>query len=173
MGTVTGVVEAKTGLGKYGTYGLLVNGKWHNSKFEIKCNKGDEVQFEDGDKNYVNKLKVVSSGGGASVAGSGSGTSAPVRATGARGGFPIGPLDGQRSIIRQNAVTNANNMLATALQHNELIAKKFAKVPNVATVAESLIEAAKMIEAYTTGDADTAEAEAKVKDAKAELEDSM
>ena len=146
MSTVVGMVEAKSKT-KFG-YGILVNGKWHNSKFEIKCEKGDQVEFEDGGKNYCNKLKVVSSGGGA----------APMPVTrgsfgGARGSFPIGPLDGQRSIIRQNAVTNANTFLGN-----------FSEELRVDISTDTLLDIARQIEAYTTGDLDAEEAEAMLKE---------
>jgi len=169
MAIVTGVVEAKTGLGKYGTYGILVAGNWYNSKFEIKCNKGDTVEFDNGDKKYVNKLKVVGSGGVASPAGGDTGTTGTSKPYAPRGGFPIGPLDGQRSIIRQNAVTNANNLIANLLTAGDKDAADALKTGG----SEFLIAVAQCIEDYTTGDMDTKEAESKVKDAKKDLEDSM
>lgn len=144
MSIVTGVVEAKSKT-KFG-YGILVTGKWHNSKYEIRCEKGDTVEFDDGGKNYCNKLKVISSGdvGGATVT--------PIKSGGgSRGSFPIGALDGQRSIIRQNAVTNANTFLG-----NVGYPTKAAREAQL----ELLLDTARAIEAYTTGDLDAAEAEA-------------
>lgn len=139
MSIVTGVVEAKSKT-KYG-YGILVTGKWHNSKFEIKCEKGDTVEFDDGGKNYCNKLKVISAGD--------AGTSAPAARGGPKGSFPIGLFDGQRSIIRQNAVTNANTYVANFLGDQDVS-------------IEDLLDVARQIEAYTTGDLDAEAAEAMV-----------
>src|SRR5512139_1975412 len=106
MATVSGTVKAKSA-NKFG-FGIMVNDKWYNSKFELACNKGDEVVFDDGGKTYVRDLKVTTAGsGGTSSVGS------PVASKGAsgvgyaRGVFPIPTNDGSRAIVRQNSITNA------------------------------------------------------------------
>ena len=153
MGQVTGIIEAKTGKSKYGTYGILVNGSWYNSKFEIKANKGDSVTFDDGGKNYVKGLKASGSGGDTAAA------KTTASSTGGRsfGKFPIPELDGQRAIIRQNAVTNANSFLAT----------ESVSLDSDPITVDRLIEVARQIEAYTAGDLDAMAAESLIEAATA------
>ena len=65
MATVTGKVEAKSN--KFGKFAILVNDTWYSSKFEIKAERGDEVEFDDGGSKWCQKLKVISGGGGSSA----------------------------------------------------------------------------------------------------------
>jgi len=144
MGNVTGVVKAKSKKSAYGTYGINVNDKWYNSKYEIKAEKGDEVTFDDGDKNYCSKLKVVSSGGGVPSASTGSGGGGSSRPNYSRGKFPIDPGDGQRSIIRQNALTNAIKAVELS-----------GEVPSeLNDIIPMIIDTARNFESYTAGDLD-------------------
>lgn len=138
---VRGVVEAKSN--KFDKWSILVDGNWYSSKYEIKANKGDEVEFDDGGKKYCQKLKVVSSG---SVGAATPFTGKPAP-TGGKGVFPIPARDGQRSIVRQNAVTNANTLLGNV---------------GAPYTVDDLIEVAREIEAYTTGDLDDMAAKARM-----------
>ena len=118
----TGMVAVVT-KNKYG-YGLKLEGndQWFNSKFEPGCNKGDSVTFDDKDKRYIDSLKVTSA--------------APVQDP--SGGSSAGGYDKrQTSIVRQNAITNANSYFA-------LVGHKKATV-------EELIAIAQQIEVYTLG----------------------
>lgn len=112
---------------KYG-YGLKIEGNdnWFNTKFDPKCNKGDIVSFDDKDKGYVDGLTVT---GAAPAAEAGSGGSAPA------GGWD----KRQTSIVRQNAVTNANAFITAN--------GSGAKVKTV----DDLLAIAKQIEVYTLG----------------------
>ncbi|MEK0325807.1 MAG: hypothetical protein QQN63_08895 [Nitrosopumilus sp.] len=118
----TGMVAVVT-KNKYG-YGLKLEGndQWFNSKFEPGCNKGDSVTFDDKDKRYIDNLKVSAS---APEVSGGVGSSA--------GGYD----KRQTSIVRQNAITNANAYFA-------LVGHKKATV-------EELIAIAQQIEVYTLG----------------------
>lgn len=145
MAKVTGVVEKLSS--NFGKFGMLVNGKWHNTNPEwlkVKPNEGDTVEFDDGDRNYIKNLRVVSGGTGAAPAAAGS---AP-KAGGYGGGrtFPVAPTAPERTINRQNALTNAVSFLG--------------KDPKKVVSPDEVIEVARMFEAYTTGDLDAAEAEA-------------
>ena len=151
---INGTVEAKSFNPKFGSYGMLVDGKWYNSKYEIKAEKGDEVEFDDGGKNYIKGLKVVSSGGDSATS-SASGPSTPARSVGGgygnRGKFPIGKDDGQRSIIRQNSLARAIEALEatdllTGIDPNDLVS--------------TIISTARLFEAYSAGDIDREAAEA-------------
>lgn len=143
MGNVSGVVKAVSA-NKYG-HGILVNDKWYNSKFPIPAEKGDEVTFDDGGKNYIKGLKKV--GGG--TAPSNTGGAAPARAGGGRfgGAFPIPPNDGTRSIVRQNSVTNAVNLVTA------MVASKILKIEE-AEIASVVFHYAREFEKYSSGDID-------------------
>lgn len=153
MGTVTGIVQAKSS-NKFG-HGIMVGGSWYNSKYPIVCDKGDEIEFDDGGKNYANKVKVISSGGGAStgVGASGSGTAGAVplaKSTGgySRGVFPIPANDGTRSIVRQNSVTNAVNLVSA------MIASKKPGSAEGESVVDWVLSIAREFEKYSSGDLD-------------------
>lgn len=106
MAKVTGVVDW-AGENKFGGHSIRIDGNYYNSKFPIKCEVGDSVEFDSGTTGkYCNKLKVTGSGGGTST------SSAPTPMAGRRGSFPIAKEDGQRSIIRQNALARAVELVA-------------------------------------------------------------
>ena len=143
---ITGVVEGTST--NYGKFSILVDGVWYGTKAEYATFphpvKGDNVTFDNGGdgKKYLQKVTINSSGNTAPQAASGGTTAAPARGGYSRGSFPIEPLDGQRSIIRQNAVTNANTFL-----------ENFG-TDGVSTTVDMLLNIARKIEAYTAGDLD-------------------
>lgn len=146
MSIVTGTVEAYSN--KFDKHSILVNGKWYSSKFEIKAEKGDTVEFDDGGKSYVRKCKVVGK------AGSGSTSPAAASAGFSRTpGFPV-PVDTKdRSIVRQNAVKVAAEIVNFTTvsptfktwEEREEVTQKF---------AELVVATARVIEDYTAGDSD-------------------
>lgn len=146
---MSGVVEAlggkdvNTKFGLKPTFSFKVNGQWISAGFkDPKVQVGDNISFEYEPDKYGNKLHDGSIKKGVAVA-TGSSVSAP-SVSGRHGSFPIGPLDGQRSIIRQNALTNARELFVACA------------VPTAAEDAHALriIEIARIFEAYTTGDMD-------------------
>ena len=145
MAIVNGTVEGVST--KFEKYGVLVNGTWYSTKMEwAKCkpNKGDQVEFDDAGGKFTKNMRVVSEGSGASPSFTGT-TSTPAKSGGfSRGAFPISLEDGQRSIIRQNALTNARELIGLTL----LTADGF----NPEQVASSVIALAREFEAYTAGD---------------------
>lgn len=145
MGNITGIVKAKSA-NKFG-FGIMVNDKWYNSKYEISCNKGDEVEFDDGGKAYVKDLKVVGAGAGASGVAAASAAGKAVGGSGySRGVFPIPPNDGSRSIVRQNSITNATNLVAA------MVTKGLLKEGTDFT--STIIGLAREFEKYSSGDMD-------------------
>jgi hypothetical protein len=66
MSTVNGTVEAIST--KYGKFSIMVNDNWYGTKQEWAPNplpnRGDVVEFDDGGKNFLKKLRIKSSGGG-------------------------------------------------------------------------------------------------------------
>lgn len=156
MSIVRGVIEASNHNAKFGTYGILVDGKWYNSKYEIRAEKGDEVEFDDGGKNYVRKCKVVGS--------SSSGSTAPSVAAGGvtrTPGFPV-PVDTKdRSIVRQNALKIAAELITNMMvpDHFEFDTWE-EREKSTKAFAELIVDAARIFEDYSSGDGDAAEAAA-------------
>jgi hypothetical protein len=147
MSTVAGVVKAKSA-NKFG-FGIMVNDKWYNSKSEITCGKGDEVEFDDGGKAYVRDLKVTKTGGGVSAGTGSSMASKGPSGTGyARGVFPLPANDGSRSIVRQNSITNA-----VAL-YTSVVGDVASKTKDLEDMAYSVINIARVFEKYSSGDID-------------------
>lgn len=147
MAKVSGVVEAIST--KFGKFGVLIDGKWYNTKpewLDVQPNKGDSVEFDDGGKNYLKGLRIVGGGSGSAPAAS----SAPARSSGGRT-FPIAPDAPERTINRQNALTNAVNY------YNHT-----GRVGDVSP--EDVVETARIFEAYTTGDLDAEEAKKAVEE---------
>ena len=143
MSTVTGVVKAKSA-NKFG-FGIMVNDKWYNSKYEINVDKGDEVEFDDGGKSYVRDIKVTKSGGGATATSGSTMASKGSGGTGyARGAFPIPANDGSRAIVRQNSITNA-----VALYNGLTI-----PFESMEESAYAVINIARIFEKYSAGDID-------------------
>ena len=145
MSTVTGVVKAKSA-NKFG-FGIMVNDKWYNSKFEINVEKGDEVEFDDGGKSYVRDIKVTKGGGGSSVTGGSTMASKGSSGTGyARGTFPIPSNDGSRAIVRQNSITNAVTLISGLVTVDD--------ITKMEEVAYAVINIARIFEKYSAGDID-------------------
>lgn len=64
MAIVKGVVEGAHD--KWEKWNILVDGKWYNTKLEwakVKPVVGDEVEFDDGGRNYTKNLRVVAAAG--------------------------------------------------------------------------------------------------------------
>lgn len=130
---VTGTVTKKLP-SKFGGESIIVNGAYYNSKFSIKCNEGDTVEFDDGGKNYCQKLKVLSSTGAGAT----------------KSATPAISANKERSIVRQNALRHAAVLMAQALSGTAL--HDF----DVDAIAEKTIELAIKFEAYSSGDNDSA-----------------
>lgn len=82
MAKVTGMVEAVST--KYDKYSIMVNGNWYGTKMEyadVRPEKGDIVEFDDGGKKYTSRMKITTKAAGGSY-----GSPKP-SAGGARGGY--------------------------------------------------------------------------------------
>lgn len=160
MSEVNGIVESigtkevKTRFGMKPTFSMKVDGEWYKLGFtKPKCDKGDEVSFSYVEGTYGREVdaKAISVGSGAK--GAPTPASAAPRAApsyGGKGVFPIPALDGQRAIVRQNALTNARELLAASCG-----GKMFDVTP--ATV-DAIIATARKFEAYACGDLDAVRA---------------
>lgn len=150
--------EVKTRFGMKPTYSFKGNdGQWYNTGFKEVAAVGDNLSFDYMPNTYGNEVNVntIVKGAPAVATAAVPGVTAPAKAapTGNKGSFPIGPLDGQRSIVRQNALTNARELICVLLNHPDVKAKILDEGKLVAKV----ISVAKQFESYTTGDADLEE----------------
>jgi hypothetical protein len=136
------------------TYTFKANGAWFRTNFKDHgLVVGDVVTFSYEVGKYGNDVdiatlqKIGSAPAGAVPAVPAS--SAPARPAVSRAGtFPIPPLDGQRSIVRQNALTNARELVVARIAD-------FKDAPD-AEVAAHIIEVARAFEAYSCGDEELA-----------------
>lgn len=142
MSTVNGVVEAVSTSGK----SILVEGNWYGSKYPIKFPKGSTVTIEtDPSGKFIKKI----SGEAGAPAPSDSGGAKKTWGKGGdfpRGKFPIDPADGQRSIIRQNALTNARELALTLLEQDKM------EYEDTDSFVTQVIKIAYKFEKYTAGD---------------------
>jgi hypothetical protein len=166
MSTITGVIQQMHESGKRFK---MDDGNWY-SAFAISqvpkgLGVGDTVGFvytlvEKDDKTYRNiKGNVSKKEGAAPRASEAAPVSRSAPSTGgySRGAFPVPALDGSRSIIRQNALTQANACVGHYLHHGlQLVSDEH----SVEDLARKVIEVARIFEAYSAGDLDAKEAEA-------------
>jgi hypothetical protein len=164
----SGVIEAvatkqvTTRFGEKDTYSFKMEGEWYNAGFQKVPAKGSNVSFQYDEgrwgKELVKKSLTTNSAAGtapAAVGGGANNSSQSARPVGSKGVFPVPTYDGQRSIIRQNATTNANYLLRTVKGEGS------GNMPiptNIDEYVTLLINTARQIESYTTGDADAQEA---------------
>lgn len=152
---LAGVVEqvdqktVRTKFGEKPTYSAKVAGQW--LKFGFKSHGlsvGDTIDAEYTPGTYGNEVKTFTSTKGTGTpppAASAPSAEAPAyKPTGGKGSFPIPPLDGQRAIVRQNAVTNARELYCAAAG-----VKGFA-VDEAS--CDFIIKLARKFEAYSCGD---------------------
>jgi hypothetical protein len=169
MSDVIGTVEAVARSGK----AIMVAGDWYSAynKNQIgPARKGDAVAFDftvKGDfKNISGNVTITSASGedantpAEQPSASGKSTYMP------RGRFPIDPLDGQRSIIRQNALSHATKLVSVLLEIGELESEP---MMDDDTIASKVISIARKLEKYTAGDLDREAVEKKAKDMLDEL----
>ena len=166
---ITGIVQEvnNNGMGKGSN--VVVNGQKYGCYDPVKTGidivaVGDEVSFDWAQKGqYINIMGRVNKTGNTGVPTPAPVVTAPKAAGGNKGGwgnkgvFPVPALDGQRSIIRQNSVTNAVNLIVGSNEPAPLI-----EGLDMVDLAEYTIKVAKVFEAYSTGDLDEAEANAAV-----------
>ena len=162
MATMNGVVEelsqkdVTTRFGVKPTYSMKVNGTWIKCAFKKPpCNVGDTVTFEGNSGTYGMEGKDII------VTARGTGAPAPIptaaptavkssySAAGSRV-FPIPPLHGDRSIVRQNALARVTEIY---------IACRGGKPFELDEGSTKIVIAlARKFESYTAGDLDMAEA---------------
>jgi len=155
MSFVNGVVESLARTGK----SIKVGGEWYGAFSPASlggCKVGDTVSFawapsKDGQyKNIKGSVSVVGGGVATPAAIEGSAPrSAPSGGSYGRSiAFPLPPLDGQRVIVRQNALGHATKVVA------EVLYKMDEEPMDDAAFASRIIDLARQFEAYVAGDLD-------------------
>jgi len=169
MSTMTGIVEqvstkdVTTKFGLKPTFSFKINGTWIKHGFKNPMvSVGDEVEFDGVSGTYGIETKAVKvlgrATGGVPSTASSAAPSVPKSSSGSYGSrvFPIPPLHGDRSIVRQNALARATEVIVAARG-----GKPF-DVDHLFT--DVIIAIARSFEAYTAGDLDLAAATAESKE---------
>lgn len=159
--------DVTTKFGVKPTFSFRAGGEWFKTGFKRHgLNPGDVVSFPYSEGKFgkdVEPASITKGGSSGSATALASipnvGTAIPIvgavttksyTPSGGKGVFPIPALDGQRAIVRQNALTNARELycgLATGDDTMDL-------------AADSIIRLARKFEAYSCGDLDMEEVEA-------------
>lgn len=156
----------KTARGMSETFGFKCDdGQWYNSGFKNPGVKvGDEVDFEFESTKYGNAVKFES----IKVNGAASSTSfvakkpwVPSAPRGVGAGvytkpFPIPLLHGDRAIIRQNALTNARELVSNFYNTE---GTTYNTEKGMKELARFVITVAREFEAYSAGDVERMEAD--------------
>lgn len=154
----SGVVKAmsnkqvKTRFGMKDTYSFNIDDQWYSLGFKKpKFGKGDTIEFAYSESTYGmqvdDKTVSVKGGGGGSVSAAPAST-VRTASFGGKGVFPIPALDGQRAIVRQNALTNARELYCSQ------DGGEFSP-----SAAHDIIAVARIFESYACGDLDAKMAE--------------
>lgn len=165
MTMMTGIVEevsqkdVSTKFGVKPTYSFKMGGKWIKCGFKNPhLEVGYQVDFDATSGTYgietksVNIISKTASG----VAGSSSSPAKVSPVVGSYGKvFPIPPLHGDRSIVRQNALARAVDIFIGSAGGKPYTFEE--------SVTTTIINLAKKFEAYTAGDLDMAEAMDEIK----------
>ncbi len=154
MTQVTGIVQEVNNRGKGKGSNILVNGAKYGCFDPLLAHidtlvAGEEVTFGtvvNGTWTNIDRSGVSKTGNTGAV--TAAPPSAPKKGGGAYGkAFPIPPLDGQRSIVRQNSLTHA-----TALVNNYYSLRGSDTNMTLAERTALVIHTAKSFEAYSCGD---------------------
>lgn len=147
--------KVNTKFGEKDAYSIKANGEWYSFGFKKPVFKvGDSLDFQYTDGSYGKSVDVATVRLAASAPAGGTVTSSamtPPAAGRAYSGppakvFPVPATHGDRSIIRQNALTNAREVFVAA--HGSVLPWE----PDA--IAKSIIALAKNFEMYTAGDLD-------------------
>jgi hypothetical protein len=148
--------EVKTKRGMSPTYAFKGDdGQWYNCGFDNpSVIKGDEVEFDFESTKYGNKVsfesfKVVKKMDGAAPAAARSYGAKPAGGSYQPKPFPIPLLHGDRAIIRQNALTNARELVSCGMLKAETNGDG---TIDEKTAVATIIRIARQFEAYSAGD---------------------
>jgi hypothetical protein len=148
--------DVNTKFGPKPAYTIMANGERFSYGFKKPTFAiGDEIDFQFTESTYGKQVdpvsvRMIKKGSGAAAPAA---SAAPTKSyTPPTKVFPIPPLHGDRAIVRQNSITNATKLIAD-------MQSKSKEVRNEVELANTIIEIAKMFEAYSCGDNDAMAAE--------------
>lgn len=152
MSEIVGTVEAVSR--KFDKFSVLVNGGWYSTKKEWapEVERGDEISFDDGGKKYLSKVKVL----GSTTKSASTGTT---RGASRTPGFPVGTDTKDRSIVRQNSLNHAVNLvsrIAGPIEYTTWEDRQHA----MQAFADLAVDVARTFEEYSSGDGDAEAAKA-------------
>lgn len=171
MSYVVESITNKTVNTKFGpkpAYSIKANGVWFSVGWKNpKFNVGDTLDFKFEESQYGKKIdeatvRVLSKGSGASTPPVSGTTPAEAAPTPSRSFgppqkvFPVPLMHGDRSIIRQNALTNAREVVIARMPD----ALRDIVDPDDEELARRIIAMARMFEEYSAGDIERRAAEA-------------
>ena len=151
--------EVTTKFGPKPAYTIVAGGERFSYGFKKPAFAiGDEVDFQYTENTYgknvdLTSVQMIKKGTGAPTPSLSSASPGKAPYSPPSKVFPIPPLHGDRAIVRQNSITNATKAAADYADEN---------IENIEQYAELIIKLARMFEAYSCGDLDTAQAEAMV-----------
>lgn len=148
--------EVNTKFGPKPAYTIVCGGERYSYGFKKPMfNIGDTIDFQFTDNSYgknvdLTSVQMVAKGTGAPTLTT---TAAPSKAPYSPPSkvFPIPALHGDRAIVRQNSITNATKAVCDFASRDDLVLTDY---------AQTIIEIARMFEAYSCGDLDALAAEA-------------
>ena len=152
--------EVTTKFGPKPAYTIIANGERFSYGFKKPTFAiGDEIDFQFTENTYgknvdLTSVQMIKKGTGAPVTASASPAKAPYSPPSKV--FPIPLLHGDRAIVRQNSITNATKAVSDFMNTEP------ERPDDIASYADLIIKVARMFEAYSCGDLDTAQAEAMV-----------
>ncbi len=156
MATMIGTVEwmgskdVNTKWGLKPKYSMKINGQWFSAGFKkaLAMPTGTQVEVEYVTGAYGNDVTSIkaTTGGVAPTAGTtaSEGAATPSKSYGRDRPFPIPVTHGDRSIIRQNALTHATNLYTTVVVDGS-------KKLDLKKAAEEIVELAYIFEEYSSG----------------------
>ena len=145
QGIVTEIKDrtVNTAYGAKKAYDVYIDGRKYGFGFKKPgASVGDTVSYvtvKNGAYENITTLEVVTAPVGGPAA-----ATRVAASYGSKGVFPIPPLDGQRAIVRQNALLHATNIVVHSFG-----GKAFAATDELAAV---VVNIAKTFEAYACGD---------------------
>ena len=158
--SVKGIIEridtrnVTTKFGSKPTYNVIVGGVGYSSGFTKPiAGPGQEVQFEFTSGKYGNEIikgSMSTTGGSSSPIATPSSAAKEEAPATVKGQFykpfPIPPLHGDRAIVRQNALTNARELVVSTLDTTYLTEDRLLEV------VKTILKVAPLFEAYSCGD---------------------
>jgi hypothetical protein len=158
--TNEGSKQVNTRFGVKTTYSIEVDGVWFKCGFKKPpCKPGDEIEFDDSVGTYGAEAKNVRPVGSRVQGVEETPVKTPTKATNygrPEKTFPVPLLHGDRSIIRQNSLAHATNLVVSVYPKESVLVPAQTELDSM---AEMVIKVAMKFEEYSAGDLERHELE--------------